>query len=293
VSKIVPRVLFRRQSGEFREAFANTANRIDNDAMQQDPWQQRVERANELAMLYSFATDVLHFYVQIAGFQRDLYLRLLRFSNGSPGDTSPPELSELLASFPEFLRRVERYAPNPLREFASSQLAAAPSVHAEFLNSFWTAVPAPDGLQEFTARAFLQPYAEFARSRIEMQLEDYNQSLCPFCSRKPGFGVLRQQGDGGRRSLMCSFCLAEWQFRRILCPGCGEQDHKKLPVYTAAELVHVRVECCDTCQSYLKTVDLTRNGLAVPLVDELAAIPLDLWAQERGYQKLQPNLMQM
>jgi FdhE protein len=92
---------------------------------------------------------------------------------------------------------------------------------------------------------------------------------------------------------MCSFCLAEWQFRRILCPGCGEQDHKKLPVYTAAELVHVRVECCDTCQSYLKTVDLTRNGLAVPLVDELAAIPLDLWAQERGYQKLQPNVMQI
>jgi formate dehydrogenase maturation protein FdhE len=29
------------------------------------------------------------------------------------------------------------------------------------------------------------------------------------------------------------------------------------------------------------------------LVDELAAIPLDLWAQERGYQKLQPNVMQI
>ena len=102
-----------------------------------------------------------------------------------------------------------------------------------------------------------------------------------------------QQGDGGRRSLTCSFCLAEWPFRRIVCAACGEEDYSKLPVFTAAELPHVRVECCDTCKSYIKTVDLTRNGLAVPLVDEMAAIPLDLWAQERGYQKLQPNLMQM
>jgi FdhE protein len=261
--------------------------------MLQDPWEQRVERARELAGLHNFAADILRFYVQIAGFQRELYLRLLRHSNGSPRDTSPPELSELLASFPEFLRTVERHAPDPLREFAISQLGAAPSVHAELLNNFWTGMPAMDGLQEFTARAFLQPYAEFVRARIETQWEDYNQSLCPFCGRKPGLGVLRQQGDGGRRSLICSFCLAEWQFRRILCPGCGEEDHKKLPVYTASELVHVRVEGCDTCQSYLKTVDLTKNGLAVPLVDEVAAIPLDLWAQERGYQKLQSNLMQM
>jgi FdhE protein len=42
----------------------------------------------------------------------------------------------------------------------------------------------------------------------------------------------------------------------------------------------------------LKTVDLTKNGLAVPVVDEIAAIPLDLWAQGRGYNKLQVNLMQ-
>jgi formate dehydrogenase maturation protein FdhE len=38
-------------------------------------------------------------------------------------------------------------------------------------------------------------------------------------------------------------------------------------------------------------VDLTRNGLADPVVDEIASIPLDLWAQEHGYAKLQVNLM--
>jgi FdhE protein len=53
----------------------------------------------------------------------------------------------------------------------------------------------------------------------------------------------------------------------------------------------VRVECCDTCRNYIKTVDLTRNGLADPVVDEIASIPLDLWAQKQGYTKLQVNLM--
>jgi formate dehydrogenase maturation protein FdhE len=36
---------------------------------------------------------------------------------------------------------------------------------------------------------------------------------------------------------------------------------------------------------------LSRNALAVPIVDEMASIPLDLWAQERGYRKLEVNLL--
>jgi len=55
----------------------------------------------------------------------------------------------------------------------------------------------------------------------------------------------------------------------------------------------MRVEACDACHTYIKSVDLTKNGLANPPVDELAAIPLDLWAQERGYAKLRPNLLGM
>jgi FdhE protein len=87
--------------------------------------------------------------------------------------------------------------------------------------------------------------------------------------------------------------MTEWEFRRVICPGCGQEDNAKLPVYTAETLPYVRVECCDTCQTYIKTIDLTKNGLAEPLVDELASVPLNLWAQERGYAKLRPNLLGM
>jgi len=49
----------------------------------------------------------------------------------------------------------------------------------------------------------------------------------------------------------------------------------------------------DACHTYVKSIDLTKSGLADPLVDELASIPLDLWAQEHGYAKLRPNLLGM
>jgi formate dehydrogenase accessory protein FdhE len=274
---------------------------VDNEPMSQDPWQRRVERAEELAQQYSFAAEILRFYVPIAAFQRDLYRRLENHSATRSDGASvvpiagPPELPELIASFPRFLTVIELHAPARLAEFARALRTAPEDMRTELLNDFWAgeAAPGRSGLEEFSARAFLQPYAEFVRSRSGVQWDGYTHSVCPFCSRKPGLGVLRQQGDGGRRSLICSFCLAEWQFRRILCASCGEENHSKLPVYTAAELEHVRVECCDTCKSYLKTVDLTRNGLAEPVIDEIAAVPLDLWAQEHGYSKLQPNLMQM
>ena len=41
----------------------------------------------------------------------------------------------------------------------------------------------------------------------------------------------------------------------------------------------------------LLTIDLGRDPRAVPLVDELAAIPLDLYAVEAGFTKVVPNLM--
>jgi formate dehydrogenase maturation protein FdhE len=107
---------------------------------------------------------------------------------------------------------------------------------------------------------------------------------------RPLCAVLRPEGDGGKRSLVCAVCLVEWEFNRIRCPNCGEEDERKLPVYTAEQIGWVRVEACDSCRSYLKSIDLTKNGLAVPEVDEIAAVALDIWAAEQGYSKLCPNL---
>jgi formate dehydrogenase maturation protein FdhE len=36
---------------------------------------------------------------------------------------------------------------------------------------------------------------------------------------------------------------------------------------------------------------LTKDGNAVPMVDDLAALPLSFWAEEQGYQRIQGNLL--
>ena len=53
---------------------------------------------------------------------------------------------------------------------------------------------------------------------------------------------------------------------------------------------HVRVEECKTCGSYLKSVDLRQNGNAVPLVEDIATVELDVWADEHELWKIQRNL---
>jgi FdhE protein len=54
---------------------------------------------------------------------------------------------------------------------------------------------------------------------------------------------------------------------------------------------HLRIDACATCERYLLDVDLSRDPRAVPEVDELAALPLDLYAAEHGLSKITPNLM--
>lgn len=266
-----------------------------------DRWQKRIARAEELGSQYAFAAEILRFYIAIARFQERVY-GLIRGSGIGVGAAesgvsafAQPLSAKLVAQFEPFLSVVEQHAPPPLRQAARELIDGGRDSHFQLLTSFWTSESGafPSGPHDFLARAFLQPLAEYCRSLSVPGPTGPPPYICPYCKRKPGGGVLRPLGDGGQRSLVCSFCLAEWEFRRIVCPACGEENHAKLPVYTAEELKHVRVEACDTCRSYIKTVDLTKTGLANPIVDEMAAVPLDLWAEEHGYTKLQRNLLQL
>ena len=258
----------------------------------------RIRRAQELATRHSFAAEILGFYIHVARFQEDLQHWLdLTLPQSSPSasishELSPDALSALCSRFNSFLSVASAHGPQPLAELSRVLGARGRNFWPDLLNNAWMTYTQSDA-QGFLAMAFLQPYAELLRSRSSPRPNQRTHSVCPFCNRKPGFGVLRQMGDGGARSLICSFCLAEWEFRRIVCPGCGEENEKKLPVFTASDFDYIRVECCDSCKTYIKTLDLTKNGRAEPLVDELASAPLDLWAREHGYAKLQHNLLGM
>lgn len=256
-------------------------------------YQRRIRRAEQLAVEHPFSAEMLGFYAHSARFQQTLTDHAKNNLAGDPTALAP-RFENLVAGFEQFLSLVEKHGPDRIEKNAHELRSARSEVISSLLRAIWNSTSeAPSTAEEFLAFAFLQPYAESARSHANLRLENYTGPLCPFCSRRPVLAILRPLGDGAQRKLLCGFCLAEWEFRRIVCPACGEENHARLPVYTAETFPYIRVECCDSCRIYIKSIDLTKNGLAEPLVDELASIPLDLWAQEHEYTKLRPNLLGM
>ena len=264
--------------------------------MTKSPWRRRIERANILRERHSFAGEILGFYVRIASFQEDLHQDLNgtlgRTGDGSFSGLSSAAASELVSIFGSFLSTIEKYGPTALVEVSKNLRTRGQPSLAQLLSDAWLQ-PAPLDAETILVQALLQPYAEWLRSRAPVSETQQKYAVCRFCNRKPSFGVLRQMGEGASRSMVCGFCLAEWDFRRIVCPSCGEENDARLSVFTAKDWDYIRVECCESCKTYVKTIDLTKDGHAEPIVDELASAPLDLWARERGYAKLHGNMLGM
>ncbi|MGZ4817364.1 MAG: formate dehydrogenase accessory protein FdhE [Terriglobales bacterium] len=263
--------------------------------MTRPTWDQRIARAGELAEAYPFASEVLGFYTAVARYQKAFYGYIAQARAKSQLHAFRDSLDTvlLLPRFPGFLNVVKESAPLALSA-AAEQMAAEKEPRCEkLLCDFWQR--SENGelpyAESFFARAFLQPYAEFLAERLPEPPHHGHAATCPMCESEPVVGVLREEQLGAKRSFICSLCAHEWDFLRAICPGCGEDRNEALAVFTSEQFNHVRVEACETCNTYIKTVDLTTNGLAIPVVDELATLPLTLWAQEHGYTKLQPNLM--
>lgn len=258
-------------------------------------------RADLLAQAHPGSRQILEFYGHIAQFQKEFSEQLANPQRKRAvvpvGGNLRAELdvATLLAAFRMLLSVVEAHGPGPLRGRAKELKMREESARAKVLTEFWKSglleSESVEPVTEFLARAFLQPYAEFLAGALSPPVLPMTVCRCPRCNSRPLLGVLRPEGDGGKRFLQCAFCSQEWEFRRLLCAHCGEEQEQKLPVYVAEQFPHVRVECCESCKHFLRTIDLTKDGNAVPIVDDLAAIPLSLWAHENGYARIESNLL--
>src|SRR5271166_1926470 len=256
-------------------------------------WGKRIERAIDLTERYPSTAEVLTFYRRILEFQKTLHDGIS--SRPPPGRDGPfrerLDVDTAMRQLPSLLSLVQKSGPSKLAQEAAEISRGPSEQQRQMLHDFLTATDTDDaGPNSFFARVLFQPLAEYLAVAHGTRLEGFSGSVCPVCGAKPQVAVLHPEGDGGKRFLVCSFCLTEWEFRRILCPLCAEEDYQKLPRYSA-DAFAVRVEACDTCKHYLKSVDMTVDGLAVPLVDEIATAPLDLWAAEHGYTKVSVNIM--
>lgn len=260
-------------------------------------WLRRIDRAKALAETDGRARALLTQYAAILAAQAACYDALVARGEHLTGSLLR-DLPELRPPAAEMFDVIATAAPAPAMRGAPTDAAAIDAL----LVDGWCQSSIP-----FLARIVLQPYAEVLCARAGSEDPAYGdlirsdrslettpgRAACPFCGGPPQVSVLRGDGtaDGGSRMLICATCATPWPLRRILCVNCGEEDEPRLTCFHAPEFDHVRVDVCETCHRYIKTVDLTRLGLAVPLVDDVASAVLDLWASERGYTKTTPNLI--
>jgi FdhE protein len=257
-----------------------------------ESWDRRIERAKRLALEDEVARQLLTFYARVLDLQREI-ANSLTGSNDPLTGSLDRDLDRLRPALPAFLEGIERSGPILLAREARALLSGPASACDGLLTVIWS----HPSDRQFVAKAVLQPYAEtLAHAGVPLvdRPSSGGDNTCPFCGGTPQLSILHSSGaslEGGGRALQCATCLTVWPFRRVLCAHCGEEDEHKLGYFQSPALDHLRVDACETCRHYLKSVDLTRLGLAVPLVDEVAGASLDLWARDRGYQKIELNLV--
>lgn len=258
-----------------------------------DFWGRMIQRAGELAPKSEATRELLAFYEKLLESQKEVYEHLRSRRGWLPTGSLTDDLSVLKEALPAILRTVKSYGPATLAQEAEDLLKSRNAIIDELLLTYWLS----SSDEQFFGKAILQPYARWlaeSGGRPLGRTFDRQENRCPFCGGMPQLSVLQiteASSESGNRYLVCATCLTNWPFRRVVCAFCGEERPFKLGYFHTEEYDHVRIEACDSCKRYLKGVDLTRFGLAVPLVDEIAAAALDVWAVEHGYTKIELNLV--
>lgn len=286
------------------------------------PWAARRLRAEELRVRHPFAADVLTLYLALLPVQEDAW------SAARESPPPPEELARWAAAevLPAVVEVTAAAGPAQLGEAVQSRLVEGTG-HDTLAG--WLAGAELDPVDRYLARASLGPaleaFGERAGAACAPGHNGEDDALCPCCGGSPQLSCVASTGESlvsGARSLLCARCGSIWDYRRSACPACGETDGGQLVVYAERwegpvsangkavsgngkavsangkgdggdrpVFPHLRVAGCTTCHRYLIDVDLERDARAVPEVDELTALPLDLYAADQGLTKVTPNLM--
>jgi len=256
-------------------------------------WDKQIQRADQLIPSANGSKDLLKFYAHLLRAQKDIYEFLRSRKDWLPSGDLESDLPVLLDALPGFLKVIQSYGPESLAAEAHDLLDADLQVITQKVMSYWLN---PSDIQ-FFEKALIQPYLRWVAesgARPVRQEVSAGERYCPFCGGSPQVSFLQNKettAESGNRDLICGTCLSSWEFRRVVCANCGEERPAKLGYFHSPEFDHVRIEACDTCKHYIKGVDLTRVGFAAPIVDEIDSAPLDLWAREHGYTKIELNLV--
>ncbi len=280
------------------------------------PFANRRARTVELRGRHPFAREVLDFYGALLGVQEQAY------EEASSARPPAGELVSYVAEMvvPAVVDVTVAAGPLKLRDAVARRLEATDP--REFLAA-WIGGEDQGMVDRYLARASLAPVLEALGTEAAAScIGERDERHCPTCGGPPQlsyFAIPSEDLAAGGRFLACARCQSSWGYARMKCPACGEDSSSRLPIFSEegtasgergslvrglegrlgdrggvesnAVFPHIRIEGCDSCRHYLLNIDLAADPAAIPEVDELAAVPLDLYARERGFSKIIPNLL--
>ncbi len=200
------------------------------------------------------------------------------------------DVARLLPLCETIIRAGAEHGPEPLAADAHRRRSEGSETAAIRLLTYWN--DDTSAREDYLSRAVLRPYAEVLRANQVTPGRLHRPGHCPFCGGAPWIGVLvpMQDSEGSLRLLGCALCGNEWNVNRVRCPSCQEENPAKLPVYQSDAHPLVRIESCETCRRYVKSIDLTKDARLIPEIDEMLSISMDLWAMDEGLTRIEPGL---
>lgn len=275
-----------------------------------DVWADRRRRVAQLRARHGYSRQLLDFYGALLDVQKTSFQRA---AESAPDPSRIASFASEVAA-PAVIDVSVAVGPERMRSELMDRLKAR---NAREMIEAWMRGDEQPAVDRFLARAVLGPVLEALPEARATCAGPRDAMHCPDCGGPPQLSYLAPAPEDlatGRRHLLCARCGASWGYPRMTCAGCGEETSAKLPIFSEmgtasgergsvvrglgrpappadAMFPHVRIEACETCRHYLLSFDLDVDRDSVPVVDEIGALPLDLFARDRGFTKITTNLM--
>ena len=275
-----------------------------------DVWAGRRRRVAQLRSRRGYARQLLDFYGALLDVQETSFHRA---REAAPAMSQVAAFAAVVVA-PSVIDISVAVGPERMRSDLMNHLGVRT---ARQMIETWMRGDEQTLVERFLARAALGPVLEALPDARAACGGPRDALHCPECGGPPQLSYLGPAPEDlatGRRQLLCARCTGSWGFNRMRCAGCGDETSAHLPIFSEvgttsgergsvvrgltrpappadAMFPHARIEACETCHRYLLSFDLDIDRDSVPVVDEIGALPLDLFARDRGFTKITTNLM--
>jgi FdhE protein len=141
----------------------------------------------------------------------------------------------------------------------------------------------------FLAYESIKPSIEATVEKLhnELNAETWLKGYCPVCGSLPHLSLLKEAE--GKRFLLCSFCGYQWRIDRFFCAFCGNKKQDFLHYFCGEGEETYRIDTCDKCHQYIKTIDARNIEIIDSALEDLATLHLDILASRKGYKRPVPS----